>query len=143
MVEIVCPQCGTETRLDEVRRHEDSFCPVCDYPLFYAVTPAALVSVDGEGGPDHRRRLPGVAGHAALATRACPVCAEENPAGGVLCIRCSSPLDPVPEPPPPPEPVVVAPPPPEETSSMRAAWLLVGALVVFLVIAGIWVVSTF
>jgi hypothetical protein len=75
--------------------------------------------------------------------RACPVCAEENPADGVLCIRCGSPLDPVPEPPPPPEPVVIPPPPPDEDDSMSAAWLLVGVLVLFLAIAGIWVISTF
>lgn len=153
MVEIVCPQCGTETRLDEVRRHGDSFCPApqggrgepCDYPLFYAVTPATLVPVGGEGGPDHRRRLPGLAGHTVLAVRPCPVCAEKNPADGVDCIRCGSPLDPVPEPPPPPEPEapVLPPPPPPEPDSMLPAWLLVGGLLVFLSIVGFWVVSTF
>ena len=114
MPDITCPDCATVTLLPEVRRDADSFCPTCDYPLFWART-AALVGATGVASGAGLRRLPGTAGHSTEVSFACPVCREPNPVDGVLCIRCNSELRPapivvIPEPPPPPAPapVVVA-----------------------------------
>ncbi len=141
MVEVVCPQCGTETRLDEVRRHADSFCPVCDYPLFWVVDPVGPTIIDLEEA-EHRRRLPGVAGKQILVARACWNCFEDNPADGITCVRCGSPLDPpeIVEPPPPVVVEVVAPEP--EPATDWTVWVLVGGLLVFVLVAALWVLNT-
>lgn len=128
-LDTVCPSCGTTGAVDFARRDSGDFCRVCDFPLFWSRDRVLMPSADG---PDESglRRLPGTAGRAALASLLCPTCAEPNPATGVTCVRCGSPLHPVAAPE--PVPVVVAAPAPvvEPEPDGRPWWpiLLAGGL---------------
>ena len=87
MSTVVCPQCG---RIGEVVDDEidaEGFCPVCDFPLFWA-TARAERSDDALANAS-RPRLPGVQGRAIAGCR-CPACSEPNPVLAERCIRCGS-----------------------------------------------------
>ena len=119
MAEIVCPECGLVTSLTAIRRNADEFCKHCDYPLFSA--PTALPLVAGATASDATlRRLPGAGGRMMIGTLVCPACGELNPMSEVWCIRCSSPLHPVPE-----EPLPEPPPPAASTTGAAARATLV------------------
>jgi hypothetical protein len=121
MAEITCPECGLITDLPAIRRSAEEFCQHCDYPLFWA--PSAVPLVAGTTANDATlRRLPGAGGRMLIGTLVCPTCGELNPMSEVWCIRCGSPLHPLPpepepEPPPPPPP-----PPPEPEPEVRSLW---------------------
>jgi hypothetical protein len=142
-VELACPSCGTISYFDELERDASAFCRTCDYPLFWART-SHVASGEAASEGESLRRLPGAAGRVAIATFACPVCAEPNTVAATICIRCGSELHPapVPEPPPaPPPPPPPAPPEPEIVADRRRAlwpvvllWLL-GALAIALIVA--------
>jgi hypothetical protein len=121
MAEIVCPECGQITSLTAIRRAADEFCPHCDFPLFWA--PAAAPLVAGSSANDATlRRLPGAGGRQMIGTLVCPTCGELNPMSETWCIRCGSPLHPLPEPEPEPEPEPPPPPPPPEPEPEPRSW---------------------
>lgn len=117
MTTLTCPDCGDVSERETLTRSAADFCPVCDFPLFWAPAGVALLSGAERDGDDALRRLPGAGGHRQRVTRRCPDCGEQNPLGRTDCLRCSALLDPPEpepvvleaEPEPVPEPVVVAP----------------------------------
>lgn len=133
--ELTCPSCGTLSYFEEVTREATAFCRICDYPLFWAR--AAHVQA-GENGSSTEglRRLPGTAGRVAIATFACPVCAEPNTLTANICIRCGADLHPAPvvEAPPPP-PLPEPEPEPEPVKKTRWwPWILLGVLAVIAIV---------
>jgi hypothetical protein len=121
MADIVCPECGQITSLTAIRRAADEFCPHCDFPLFWA--PAAQPLIAGSAANDATlRRLPGAGGRQMIGTLVCPTCGELNPMSEVWCIRCTSPLHPLPEPEPEPEPEPPPPPPPPPPEPEPRSW---------------------
>lgn len=126
---IECPGCQVPTDLDRAEARAESFCPRCDYPLFWAVDEEHAVVERAGNGADQLdptlRRRPGSAGRRAPG-EPCRACGELNLRRAVFCIRCGTELHPPPPAPPEPEPapappvpapVVVAEPP-------RARWPL-------------------
>lgn len=112
---IVCPECGTPSPVALSRRDAHDFCPVCDYPLFWA-RPQDRVGDVQDGVDDARWRSPGTSGALLLATVPCPACAELNLPSARVCVRCGADMTPpppaVPAPVPMPVPPAPAPPPP-------------------------------
>lgn len=136
--QVTCPGCGSVGLVDLARREASDFCPSCDFPLFW--TPSRVIALDGPPPEDSGlRRLPGTAGHAALASLACPSCTEPNPPTGLTCLRCGAPLHPVPVAEPEPELIPLHEPEPEPEHHWRwwplavAAGLAIVALVLLLV----------
>lgn len=126
---ITCPECGTVCAAPGApgARLASDFCPTCDYPLFWA-RPVAPV-VDADAGDDALRRAPGASGTAAVATVACPACAELNLPSARTCVRCGSSMTPPPPPPAPPLPepapvIVVQEAPPVPCGHPRT-WLVI------------------
>ncbi|MBF0687306.1 MAG: hypothetical protein IR158_05990 [Cellulomonas sp.] len=102
---VTCPECGTRSTLDLLRRDASAFCPQCDFPLFWADRGAARAAAsDVDQGPV--RRSPGVEGEVAGVVVACLVCGEHNAHARGPCVRCGADLTPRPAPvlPPPPAP---------------------------------------
>ena len=131
MPDITCPGCATVTVLVEVRRDAGSFCPVCDYPLFWARAPLAVGAPAVSTGAG-LRRLPGTAGRSTDASFPCPTCREPNQVIGVLCIRCGGELRPAPVIVAPVVPVV--PPPVVAVEPPRRRWPLILATVFVLLL---------
>lgn len=131
---LACPGCGTVTTVNLARRSASDFCPGCDYPLFWARPADTVLPEAGAAGQDARRRLPGASGSTALATVACPACAELNLPAAARCVRCGSTMvPPLPQPPAPvpmPEPVVEVVPPPPMPEPVRFPWWWAVAMVV-------------
>jgi hypothetical protein len=141
-----CPGCGTAVEIEPGRRTADLFCDRCDYPLFWVPPPDGYVTDPADDTIDADtvlRRRPGAAGVRLPASVPCPACAELNRVVAEICIRCGSPMNPVPEPELVVE-VVVAPPPPLEPEpddppyvwialAVCAALILLVALVAWLV----------
>ena len=91
MTELECPRCRTRTEFGTLAENTASFCPACDFPMFFVDKPV-----------DYRRRLPGVSGMTGVAAKPCWFCAELNPAEDAQrCWRCDHDLT---SPPPTPEP---------------------------------------
>lgn len=84
--QVVCPECGTVALASLNRRRSEDFCARCDYPLFW--TPTEIVRGEGDGEDLALRRLPGTVGRVAVASAACPHCAEANQISAVTCVRC-------------------------------------------------------
>ncbi len=109
---VTCPECGTGSVLDLVRRDASGFCPQCDFPLFWADRPDGGGPRGGED-PGAERRAPGAGGEAVGVAVRCPACGEPHPVGHAVCTRCGAdlapppPLPPAPAPAPEPEPQVV------------------------------------
>ncbi len=103
MPELQCPRCKTRTEFVELSPHVTSYCPVCDYPMFFVAeeSPArAMIGIDAGFGSD--RRSPGAAGRTDLNALECWFCHELNPDGekAILCLRCGKNLhNPPPDPP--------------------------------------------
>jgi hypothetical protein len=133
--ELLCPGCGTPSHFDEFRRSANEFCRKCDYPLFWARTSALVAAADGGEGDTGLRRLPGAAGHVAIATKDCWSCREPNLLAATLCIRCGVDLSgpPTPVVVPPPVTVVVEPPPPPPPPPKAPIWPWVVLAVLFVV----------
>ncbi|MCR6493032.1 hypothetical protein [Cellulomonas sp. P24] len=104
---IVCPECGAPSTVALARRDADDFCPICDYPLFWA-RPQDRKGGGEDGADDARWRSPGASGASLIATVPCPVCRELNVPSAVVCVRCGADMNP----PPPPEPEPVPAPEP-------------------------------
>ncbi len=108
-VSLACPECGTVSTAHVGRRQASDFCPVCDYPLFWAS--GTVAKGVRPSAADTTRRAPGLAGARELAAVACPACGELNEPGAIICYRCAAvmevPVPPVPAPVPLPQPVVV------------------------------------
>lgn len=141
---IECPGCGAEIDDVPAQRTSESFCPVCDFPVFFAAGP--VVRVPAEDGS--RERNPGVAGRARSVSLPCPSCGEPNRRDALHCLRCGAvlvppPVEPVVEVVPEPEPV------PEPASPQPSRWwrwfvagIVVGVVVTLVVIAIIrWIVG--
>src|SRR5687768_13567938 len=94
---VVCPSCGREATMTTIRRHAEEFCPVCDYPLFWAPTAIPLTG-GSESSDTTLRRLPGAGGRRTIGTLVCPQCGELNAMDERFCIRDGFPLHPEPEP---------------------------------------------
>jgi hypothetical protein len=126
-ITVTCPECGTVCYLRAGTRLASDFCPSCDYPVFWA-RPSGPAPVAGSGD-DSLRRAPGASGAAAVATIACPVCAELNLPTALTCVRCGSSMTPPPPPPTPPlpepAPVVVVQQAPPIPCGHPNTWLLV------------------
>ncbi|MFN0030036.1 MAG: hypothetical protein ACKV2O_23010 [Acidimicrobiales bacterium] len=124
MASLSCPDCGTVAEVVELDRHANSFCPTCDYPLFWAPQATVLLAGAARTSDAALRRLPGVAGHTGKPVLSCPSCAEPNPTASVTCWRCDALLRPPPEPEPEIlEPVVLAPPAmPEPPQRIARRW---------------------
>jgi len=109
---VTCPECGTRSALDLLRRDASGFCPQCDFPLFWAERGPGRTDV-ATSDPGPVRRSPGVEGEAAGVVVACLTCGEHNAHARGLCVRCGADLTPPPAPVPPlppapePEPQVV------------------------------------
>ena len=103
---VTCPECGTRTSLDLLRRDASAFCARCDFPLFWADRGSATGAGASYDDAPHRR-APGVEGEAAGVTVPCPVCGEPHASARGTCVRCGADLSP------PPPPVVPLPPAPE------------------------------
>jgi hypothetical protein len=121
-LQVVCPTCNTRSCLDGLSRDARSFCPTCDYPLFWAkptVPPVRAAPVEATAWGS-RRRLPGTEGRCLGARLTCPQCSEPNVVTNSLCVRCGADLHPLPvapevvtlPPPQPPRPAPSEPPPP-------------------------------
>ena len=116
---VVCPECGTVAMVSLNRRRSEDFCARCDYPLLW--TPTEIVRGEGDGEDLALRRLPGTVGRVAVASAACPHCAEANQLSATTCVRCGGPMQ--------VEQTVVAPvvvaPPPEEPTPLTPmpAWI--------------------
>ena len=107
MPEMQCPRCSTRTDFPELARDVASFCPVCDYPMFYATEEAVVQDKTAiTAGHGWDRRFAGVSGLTSLAPKECWYCKELNPQDGDLCVRCMRDLD---NPPPQRESEVVQP----------------------------------
>jgi hypothetical protein len=140
-----CPGCGTAVEIEPGRRTADLFCHRCDYPLFWVPPPDDYIPDTAEEIPDADtvlRRRPGAAGVRVPASVPCPACAELNRVLAELCIRCGSPMAPVPQ----PEPIVevIAPPPPPpqpEPDEPPWLWIALAALAALLLIVALvyWV----
>lgn len=103
---VTCPECGTLSALDLLRRDASGFCPQCDFPLFWAERgPGRVDAATVDLGPV--RRSPGVEGEVAGVAVACPTCGEHNAHARGPCVRCGADLTP------PPPPVLPPPPAPE------------------------------
>jgi hypothetical protein len=136
--DVVCPTCNTVSRLVSDDRDANSFCPTCDFPLFWA---RATSFGSGAGNLDGSlHRLPGTAGRITVGRIICPLqtCKEPNLVSAHYCIRCGTDLHPRPvapvtveQPAPPPVLVLEAVPPPERD------WLpwIMGAI--FLLVCGL------
>jgi hypothetical protein len=138
MPEITCPSCGNVANFDRLNRDASEFCPVCDYPLFWARS-TAFASDLVAAGDIGLRRLPGTAGHTTELNFPCPACSEPNPVTGVLCIRCGAELHPQPVAPPPPPPLFVPPPPPPPP--VKQSWwpVIITMLVVAAIAVLVWI----
>lgn len=143
METVTCPECGRATAIAVHRRDSASFCPSCDFPLFWAPSRVVL-DAEGRAGDDSLRRLPGTAGRATVASLTCPHCAEQNQVSASLCLRCGRSLHPepvyvAPAPVPVPEPVVVEP----EPERRSWGWLWIVALILAIILVGVivWVGS--
>lgn len=90
MAHVACRNCGAVTDLTSTERDAESFCPQCDYPLFWSGD--AGESPAGSGYAGLRLRLPGVVGRSSAAAIDCPACSEQNPVSGEFCHRCGAPL---------------------------------------------------
>jgi uncharacterized paraquat-inducible protein A len=105
---LTCPGCGSVSDVERFDKVAEEFCPTCDYPLFWAVSPDVMIYANGEQADTTLKRLPGAGGKRALASAACPTCAELNALDAETCQRCGGPMvlaEPEPEPEPPaPEP---------------------------------------
>ena len=141
---VTCPECGTRSVLDLLRRDASGFCPQCDFPLFWADRGTARGDAqDADDAPT--RRLPGVEGELAGPGVVCPVCGEHNAHVRRPCVRCGgdlTPPAPLPAPVPPapePEPHVVQVPVPVPCAHPRT-WVV--ALVSALLGAGVAFVVT-
>lgn len=143
--ELTCPSCGTLSYFGEIARDAAAFCRVCDYPLFWARA-VHVQAGDAASDAEGLRRLPGTAGRVAIATFACPACAEPNTLTATICIRCGADLHPAPvvEAPPPPPPAPEPEPDPEPAAKRSWwPWVLLGvlaalaiALIVFFALGG-------
>lgn len=102
---VVCPGCQHPTDLTRADARAESFCPNCDYPLFWAVEEdhAAVERSRGGGADDDLRRRPGSAGRR-IPGEPCRACGEINPRRAVYCGRCGVELRPATAAPPAPEP---------------------------------------
>lgn len=145
METVTCPECGRATAIAVHRRDSASFCPSCDFPLFWAPTRVVL-DAEGRAADDSLRRLPGTAGRATVASLTCPHCAEQNQISASVCLRCGRSLHPepvyvapAPVPVPVPEPVVVEP----EPERRSWGWLWIVALIVAIILVGVivWIGS--
>jgi ssDNA-binding Zn-finger/Zn-ribbon topoisomerase 1 len=135
---VTCPECGRATAIAVRRRDAASFCPACDFPLFWGPTRVTLDG-DGRAADDSLRRLPGTAGRTTVAAVTCPHCAEQNPVSASVCVRCGRSLHPeavqrATEPEPVLVPAMVSQPEPEPEAE-SAVWLWVAAAVALLILA--------
>ena len=103
---VTCPECGTRSALDVLRRDASAFCPRCDFPLFWAQRTAGVVPAEVDDDAP-RRRAPGIEGEVAGLVVPCPGCGEPHASARGTCVRCGADLTP------PPPPVLPAPPAPE------------------------------
>ncbi|OIQ84949.1 double zinc ribbon [mine drainage metagenome] len=108
-VTIVCPECGAPSTVSLARRDAGDFCPICDYPMFWA-RPQDRKGAAQDGVDDARWRSPGASGASLIATVPCPACRELNVPSAVVCVRCGADMNP--PPPPEPEPVPLPEPAP-------------------------------
>lgn len=150
-LDVSCPNCGTQSYFDELTRDAEAFCRKCDYPLFWAQASRG-VSDEDLTQSFGLRRLPGAGGREAIATIACPQCAERNALARRICIRCGADLHPVPkvrapepelvvEPDPEPEPEP-EPEEPEEPQERVVIPLIIGAVgTMLLLIVGIVILA--
>lgn len=97
-VEITCPQCST---VSELKGGEHTFCPECDFPLFWAdpaksaVPPAVQSAVVGEEAVHNESAAAGEDDLDAQATDIiCRNCALRNPGDRTYCMRCGHELPP-------------------------------------------------
>lgn len=88
-VEVNCPGCGLVVLGDSPRPTAAWFCPRCDYPLFWASTPAEEARQPSRAA---RRRLPGTSGKHVLAAEPCWHCGEMAEMGDTECGRCAATL---------------------------------------------------
>jgi hypothetical protein len=139
MIEVTCPKCQTVGQFDEMGRDANSFCPVCEFPLFWMNAAPAGDGEGGRGDDPGLRRLPGTGGLSAVATIGCWKCNEPNPITGVYCIRCAVELHPAPVvvaplPPPLPEQPPELPPLPPPPPWIPAAWVPALVMTIILVL---------
>lgn len=109
MPNIVCPECSTQTFIDDsdgfLDGTPDEFCRNCDFPLFWAPKSAIRdeIEVTADVGGDQRgihphgdpgqppmRRLPGTEGLESSTGVPCPHCRELNDPDRVRCWRCGN-----------------------------------------------------
>ncbi|HEY4411108.1 MAG TPA: hypothetical protein VGO87_14615 [Acidimicrobiia bacterium] len=121
-VAVECPGCGAGVEIEPGGRSASLFCSRCDYPLFW-VRPPHLDDELVDLSDSVLRRRPGASGIRLPATVPCPACAELNVVVAVVCIRCNSPMQPIPEPEPEPEPEVVVELPPAPGPDRGLWWL--------------------
>lgn len=97
MATFECPSCGTENTVEQFRRDATEFCPVCDFPLFWAtietdepeeVEELVAAGMGGISGDSTRMRLPGAGGRQTLGGITCPNCSELNSPDHAFCSRC-------------------------------------------------------
>lgn len=151
MPNIVCPDCSTETFIDDrsgpLDGTPEEFCRICDYPLFWvshlALTAAGPGVVDPPQ-PSPLRRYPGTEGIESTTAVTCPVCRELNSPERRLCWRCRSELRPIPHVP--VEPVPVSAPeesyvPPVERYWDVPAWILITLGVILAILIVITIVA--
>ena len=112
-VTIVCPECGAPSTVSLARRDAGDFCPICDYPMFWA-RPQDRKGAAQDGVDDARWRSPGASGASLIATVPCPACRELNVPSAVVCVRCGADMNPPPPPEPEPVPLPVVAPAPQE-----------------------------
>ena len=98
ITQVVCPQCATVWKGDQLRPHAAWFCQQCQFPLFWV---NAGIRREPGSTEEALARLPGTNGRTALSAINCPWCGEHNPPDPTAnCLRCHRPLT-VPDPPPP------------------------------------------
>ncbi len=116
MAELECPRCHTHSEFGTLAQDAASFCPACDFPMFFAAEEVVVQGAAFDPAVDYRRRFPGVKGVSGIAPRACWYCEELNPAeNGSTCWRCGNDLS---GPPPTPDPVITPGPVPAPPSQI-------------------------
>ncbi len=141
-VAIVCPECGAPSTVSLARRDAGDFCPICDYPMFWA-RPQDRKGAAQDGVDDARWRSPGASGASLIATVPCPACQELNVPSAVVCVRCGADMNPPPPPEPEPVPLPEIAPAPQEIREPEPAepfpWWWFAAVIAMVGIA--WYVS--